>query len=170
MADQSQPWIVGASQDTSDPDILNNIDEHFRGTVDFFSLSDTVDNWQDPDANPDCATTPEETPVVIDVLANDTDPNGDPLEVVGVPTAGHGTVAVNPEGTLTYAPDENYNGPDAITYTITDPDGNEATSTVDVTVTPVNDAPDAVDDTRTTPINTPIILSLIHISEPTRPY
>ena len=161
MADQSQPWIVGASQDTSDPDILNNIDEHFRGTVDFFSLSDTVDNWQDPDANPDCATTPEDTPVVIDVLANDTDPNGDPLEVVGVPTAGHGTVAVNPDGTLTYTPDENYNGPDTITYTITDPDGNEATSTVDVTVTPVNDAPDAVDDTRTTPINTPIIIPVL---------
>ncbi len=57
MADQSQPWIIGASQDTSDPDALNNIDEHFRGTVEFFSLSDTVDNVdpddQDPTANPD---------------------------------------------------------------------------------------------------------------------
>lgn len=43
-ADQNQPWIIGAGQATSDPAILNNIDQHFAGTVEVFSLSDSVDN------------------------------------------------------------------------------------------------------------------------------
>jgi len=163
MADQSQPWIIGASQDTSDPDVLNNIDEHFQGTVEFFSLSDTVDNVDpnDPDANPDVAETQEDTPIIIDVLGNDTDPNGDPLSIVGVPTADNGTVSVNPDGTLTYTPDADYNGPDTITYTVTDPDGNTSTTTVDVTVTPVNDAPDAVNDNESTPFNTAVIIPVL---------
>lgn len=44
MADQSQPWIIGAGQSTSDPDMLNNIGDNFQGSVDFFSISDSVDN------------------------------------------------------------------------------------------------------------------------------
>jgi len=44
MGDQNQPWIVGAGQSGSDPDVLNNIDQHFGGKVEVFSLSDTVDN------------------------------------------------------------------------------------------------------------------------------
>ncbi len=161
MADLNQPWIVGASQDTSDPDILTNIDEHFQGTVEFFSLSDTVDNLQDPDADPDTAVTDEDTPVVIDVLANDTDPNGDPLDIVGTPTATNGTVTVNDDGTIRYVPNPNFNGTDTITYTITDPDGNTATSTVTVTVNPVNDAPEANPDSSVTPLNTPVTFAVL---------
>ncbi len=125
-----------------------------------FSISDTVDNIQDPVANPDEATTDEDTPVTIAVLDNDTDPNGDPLTVSGA-TAPNGTVAVNPDGTVTYTPDENFNGTDTITYTVTDPDGNEATTTVTVTVNPINDAPDAVDDAATTPLNTAVIIPVL---------
>ncbi|WP_225028196.1 Hint domain-containing protein [Xinfangfangia pollutisoli] len=44
MADQSQPWMIGTGQAGSDPGMLNNLDGYFQGTVDFFSLSDTVDN------------------------------------------------------------------------------------------------------------------------------
>ncbi len=161
MADQSQPWIVGAGQSHSDPNILNNIDSHFHGTVDFFSLSDTVDNNFAPEANPDEAETPEDTPVIIDVLANDTDPNGDTLSIDGTPTADHGTVTVNQDGTITYTPDENYNGPDTITYVVTDPDGNTATSTVAVNVTPVNDAPVANDDTATTTVGTAVVIPVL---------
>lgn len=161
MADQNQPWVVGASQDTSDPDILTNIDEHFQGTVEFFSLSDTVDNLQDPAANPDTATTAEDTPVTIDVLANDTDPNGDPLTVSGTPTARNGTVTVNPDGTLTYRPNPDFNGTDTITYTVTDPAGNTATSTVTVTVTPLNDAPEANPDSSVTALNTPVTFAVL---------
>lgn len=44
MADQNQPWLVGAGQSTSDPDVLNNIGDNFLGSVEFFSISDSVDN------------------------------------------------------------------------------------------------------------------------------
>ncbi|MGL4320679.1 MAG: Hint domain-containing protein, partial [Paracoccaceae bacterium] len=51
----NQPWIIGAGQTQSNPDILNDINQHFNGTVEMFSISDTVDNIgpQGPDANPD---------------------------------------------------------------------------------------------------------------------
>ena len=126
----NQPWIIGAGQANSDPNMLNNINQHFQGSVSMFQLSDTVDNLNgDPSANPDTATTAEDTPVTIPVLANDTDPTGQPLTVTTA-TAPNGTVTVNPNGTLTYTPNADYNGPDTITYTVTDPDGNTSTSTV----------------------------------------
>jgi hypothetical protein len=56
-----------------------------------------------PVANPDTATTPENTPVTVSVLGNDSDPEGDPLTVTGAtvdPTLG--SVVVNPDGTLTF--------------------------------------------------------------------
>lgn len=158
----SQPWIIGAGQSNSDAAILNNIDQYFQGSVEFFSLSDTVDNGpQAPVANPDTAETDEDTPVVIDVLENDTDPNGDPLTIDGTPTAENGTVTVNPDNTITYTPNPDYNGPDTITYRVTDPDGNTSTSTVTVTVNPVNDAPVANDDTATTSLNTAVIVPVL---------
>jgi hypothetical protein len=68
----NQPWMIGAGQATSSPNLLNNVDQHFQGSVSMFQLSDTVDNGGgDPDANPDTATTAEDTPVTIPVLAND---------------------------------------------------------------------------------------------------
>ncbi|MFN3824584.1 MAG: Hint domain-containing protein [Pseudorhodobacter sp.] len=154
----SQPWIIGAGQSNSDADALNNIDQYFQGSVEYFSLSDTVDNGaQGPVANPDTALTDEDVPVVIDVLENDTDP----LTIVGTPTADNGTVTVNPDGTITYTPDPDWNGTDTITYTVTDPDGNTASSTVTVTVNPVNDAPVANDDAATTPLNTAVVIPVL---------
>ncbi|MFN4170462.1 MAG: Hint domain-containing protein [Pseudorhodobacter sp.] len=158
----SQPWIIGAGQSNSDADALNNIDQYFQGSVEYFSLSDTVDNGaQDPVANPDTAETDEDVAVVIDVLENDTDPQDDPLTIVGTPTAENGTVTLNPDGTITYTPDPDWNGTDTITYTVTDPGGNTASSTVTVVVNPVNDAPVANDDTATTPLNTAVVIPVL---------
>jgi Ca2+-binding RTX toxin-like protein len=159
----SQPWMIGVSQELSDPAALNNLTEYFQGSVEMFSLSDTVDNGSGvPDANPDTVETDEDTSILsIPVLANDTDPTGQTLTIVGTPTAGSGTVAVNPDGTLSYTPDPDFNGTDTITYTITDPDGNEASSTVTVTVNPVNDAPIAVDDSASGAYNDPVVIDLI---------
>lgn len=161
MGGTNQPWMVGAGQSLSDPNMLNNLNEHFEGRVEMFQLSDTVDNLNgDPDANPDTATTDEDVPVTIPVLANDTDPTGQPLTVTTA-TAPNGTVTVNPDGTVTYTPDPNFNGTDTITYTVTDPDGNTDSSTVTVTVNPVNDAPVANDDSSTTALNTPVTLAVL---------
>lgn len=49
MGSVNQPWIIGAGQSLSNPNILNDINQHFAGSVDTFSLSDTVDNTNQPD-------------------------------------------------------------------------------------------------------------------------
>ncbi|MBU1224595.1 MAG: retention module-containing protein, partial [Gammaproteobacteria bacterium] len=91
-----------------------------------------------PVANPDTLSVNEDSPTTIDVLANDTDADGNVLFVDSA-SASNGTVVVNSDGTITYTPNPNYNGPDSITYTISDGQGGTATATVDVTVTAVND-------------------------------
>lgn len=93
----------------------------------------------------DVAATDEDTSVVIPVLANDPNPsaNGDPLAVLSVTVPSHGTAAINPDNTITYAPASNYNGTDSFSYTSTDHFGQTATATVSVTVRAVNDPPTA---------------------------
>src|SRR4051794_17309141 len=90
------------------------------------------------------------------VLANDVDVDGDVLTVTAASDPPHGTVTVNPNGSLSYVPDPNYNGPDSFTYTISDGHGGTDAATVRITVTPVNDAPDARDDAYTTAEDTPL--------------
>src|SRR2546422_7412901 len=83
------------------------------------------------------------------------------LAVGSVGTPAHGSAAMNPEGTITYTPALNYNGPDSFNYTISDGHGGTATATVDVTVTAVNDAPSAVDDAATTAEDTPATIAAL---------
>ena len=104
----------------------------------------------------DAVTTPEDTAVVIPVLANDTDGDGDTLSVTGVGTPAHGSAVINPDKTITYTPAANYHGPDSFTYTIGDGRAGIATATVDVTVTAVNDGPVAVNDAAATAEDTAV--------------
>ena len=120
-----------------------------------FSTCDVADSG--PVAEDDAAETDEDVAVTIDVLANDSDPDGDPLTVTSA-TATHGTVVNNGDGTLTFTPDADYNGDAEITYTVEDPSGNSATGHVAITVYPVNDDPVAEDDDVTTGSNTPVTL------------
>lgn len=159
----NQQWVIGAGQENSAPGIVNNLDQHFNGTVEWATFSDTVDNHEyndDPNPQPDTAVTDEDTPVTIPVLDNDTDPNNDTLTVTDG-SATHGTVTVNDDGSITYTPDQDYNGEDTITYTVRDPDGNTGTSTVTVTVNPVNDAPVAGDDAAETAFGTPVTVPVL---------
>ncbi len=95
------------------------------GTLNFTEIEQIlIDNGNHaPVAVDDSATSAINGSVVIDVLANDTDADGDPLSVQGVPTAMHGTVAVNADGTITYTPTPGYSGPDTITYEVVDGNG-----------------------------------------------
>jgi CshA-type fibril repeat protein len=113
-----------------------------------------------PIAVNDNATTNEDTPVTIPVLANDGDVDGDPLTVTGA-SAPHGTVAINPDGTITYTPNPDFNGTDTISYTISDGKGGTSTATVSVTVSPVNDAPAIVDDVAKTPRDEPVTIPVL---------
>ncbi|MFA5621374.1 MAG: Ig-like domain-containing protein, partial [Thermovirgaceae bacterium] len=104
---------------TYDPDFLRT--EEFRTEVEEIYRGEGIDQpsgWANrpPVANPDTAETDEDIPVIIDVLANDTDPDGHPLEVVSA-SAGNGTVVINSDGTVTYTPNEDYHGTDSFTYT-----------------------------------------------------
>ncbi len=109
----------------------------------------------------DLAATPEDTPVIIAVLANDTDADGDGLSVSAIQDLMHGTAVVNADGTITYAPAANFNGTGGFTYTLSDGHGGTATSSVSVTITPVNDGPAAEDDTATTVEDTAVSVPVL---------
>ncbi len=85
---------------------------------------------QAPVAADDTALTAPDTPLVLTVLGNDSDPDGDPLGVAVVTQGANGTVAVNPDGTLLYTPNPGFTGADSFTYTVTD--GNGGTDTAGV--------------------------------------
>ena len=99
-----------------------------------------------PVAVDDAGATNEDTDVTIDVLANDSDPEGDPISIFSVTQPANGTVVDNGDGTTTYTPNPDFNGNDTYTYTITDGNGGLANGLVTVTVTPVNDPPVAIED------------------------
>ncbi len=116
-------------------------------TVDVTPVNDA------PDAVDDSATTEEDEPVVVTVLANDVDLDGNSLTVQSVTQPAHGTAVINPDGTITYTPELGYSHAtdlDAFSYTVSDGNGGTDTATVSVAVTPVNDAPEAGDDAATT--------------------
>lgn len=105
------------------------------GECDTASVSITVNPVNDPPvANGDNATTPKNTEVTIAVLANDSDPDGDSLDVTGVTDPSHGQARVNEDETVTYNPNQGFTGSDSFTYTISDGNGDTAQATVNVEV------------------------------------
>ncbi len=126
----------------------------------------TINGTNDaPVSRPDTGSTPEETPINGNVLLYDTDIDNATLTVTqftvdtdGNSTqesftvsaggnntatiAGKGTLVISSNGDYSFTPVANYYGPiPQVTYTVSDGDGGSATSTLDLTVTPVNDAP-----------------------------
>ncbi|MGE0452153.1 MAG: Ig-like domain-containing protein [Vicinamibacteria bacterium] len=117
--------------------------------------------FEAPTPQDDQAATAEDTPVTIDALANDTDPDGDALSVEAVGAPAHGTAAFDADGSILYSPDPDYHGPDAFAYSVRDASGRTASATVHVTVAPVNDPPVAQPDTATTTANTPVSIPVL---------
>ncbi|MEZ9863022.1 Ig-like domain-containing protein [Vibrio breoganii] len=103
-----------------------------------------------PSAADDTATTLEDTPITIDVLANDADSDGDKLSIVEALVSPEVGVVEVVNGELKFTPAEDYVGPVEITYTISDGNGGSDTATVAVVVEPVNDLPIAFNDEITT--------------------
>jgi len=111
-----------------------------------------------PSAVNDTLTTNEDTQLLGDVSTNDTDPNLNPLSYTVLVNVLHGTLVLNANGSFTYTPALNYNGPDTFSYQVCD-NGIPAlcdTAVVFITVTPVNDKPVAVDDNTSTNSQTPV--------------
>jgi hypothetical protein len=131
--------------------------------TDTATVTVTVNPVNDPPvAVDDTAITSEDTAITITVLANDSDPESDPLSVIAASTPTTGTVVINapPTYTITYTPPSDFNGVITFTYTISD--GNAtATATVTVTVSAVNDPPVAVDDTATTNQDVAVVIDVL---------
>ena len=70
----------------------------------------------------------------LDVLANDSDADGEPFQITDHTTPGHGSVVLDAAGHFSYTPDADYVGSDTFSYTITDTEGAGATATVTINV------------------------------------
>ncbi|WP_236973391.1 Ig-like domain-containing protein [Maribacter sp. 6B07] len=157
----------GDGLDTPDEDVDNdgdptNDDSDNDGTPDYLDPDSNVDL----DVVDDAVTTPVNTPIEIDMLDND----------FGIPTDGtltvtdpsSGTVEINDGGTpddisddtITYVPNDGFEGTDTFEYTVCDLEGNCDTATITITVGEPIDL-DVVDDAVTTPVNTPIEIDIL---------
>ena len=115
-----------------------------------------------PTAVDDTIQTPENAPITFDSTDNDIDFDDDTLTVTTVTQPEHGSVTINPDGTLTYTPDPGYNGPDYFTVTISDGNGGTSTQGVLVIVTPANNRPpDAKDDSYDAPSDVDTVLRVL---------
>ncbi|MEE4639827.1 MAG: Ig-like domain-containing protein [Wenzhouxiangella sp.] len=138
------PWIRRA---------LRNPVQHKRevDTYRFENVTDTVtegevvfDN-QPPQANASAFTVDQDsTDNRLDVLANDSDPDGDALTIVAVSSAANGQVAISGDA-LSYTPAAGFFGTDQFSYTVDDGFDSQATATVTVTVNRANQLPEAND-------------------------
>jgi hypothetical protein len=130
-------FVFGSDAATNDTGwLIDNI------TIDDVRNAEPCTTNNPPDAVDDTAATTSSTPVTINVLANDTDPEEDTLSVTSVGDPPNGTAVRNADNTVTYTSDNNFTGNDSFTYTISDGRGSD-TATVRITVTAPN-RPDLV--------------------------
>ena len=96
-----------------------------------------------PSAGDDSATTKQDETVTINVLANDFDPDADPLSVDGFTYEGGGALVLNGDGTFSFTPVQGFSGQESFTYLVTDSQlgGEPAGATVTVTVNPGEQPP-----------------------------
>ena len=184
-ADSGSAYVYGVSGWTAIPDSeagatnatsytvndLTNEEEYgfwirARNTVGASEASDPVTATPvntTPTAVDDATPTAEGTAVDIDVVANDTDLEGDTLQVTSVTIPSNGTAVIKPGSatTITYTPNSSFHGSDSFTYVVSDGNGGTDTGTVTVTVTAVDDEPanrsprfnEGLNTTRTVPEN-----------------
>ncbi len=99
-----------------------------------------------PVAVGDSYSTPEDATLSVStalgVLGNDDPVDGDSLtaSLVSGPSNA-ASFTLNTDGSFSYSPTANYNGPDSFVYRASDGNGGSDTATVNLTVDPVNDAP-----------------------------
>jgi hypothetical protein len=112
-----------------------------------------------PVAQNDTASTTKNTATTFSVLANDTDPDGDKLTVTNLSTPTSGKVVLNADGTVTYTPATGFAGTATFTYKAFD--GLAYSNTATVTVTVIDRAPVAVNDSATTTKGTAVVISVL---------
>ena len=119
----------------------------------------TITVTEEDDKTPDMETTIEEVPVIVNVLENDNFSNPDAVSVTPVISPSNGTIVVNPDNTVMYTPNADFEGEDTFTYTVvvSNPDGTTTTETETTTVTiTVSPEADIMLDIDTTLEDTPV--------------
>jgi VCBS repeat-containing protein len=115
-------------------------------------LNTTVTN-QAPTAVADTYSTTEDTALTVSapgVLANDSDPDGNPLTAVLVSGPIHGSLTLDANGSFSYTPEADYHGTDSFTYRASDGTLESNQATVTIAITAANDGPTAADDAYST--------------------
>jgi len=113
-----------------------------------------------PVAQDDQVSLDQDSQVIIAVLDNDSDPDGDPLAIAAVTQPEHGQVVINGDQ-LVYTPDSGYSGSDSFSYSIHDGRGGQASAQVQVEVHPANGAPEAQDDQASTQPGTAVTIAVL---------
>lgn len=134
------------------------------GTSNLATVTINVTSVNDaPVANPNSYIIAEDivlnVPVLIGLLANDTDQENQPLSAILTSQASNGTVLLNVNGSFTYTPAANFFGSDSFTYVASDGGASSQPATVTITITAVNDAPIANSDNYTADENIPLVIS-----------
>ncbi len=155
--------------DPVNPETFSYTIEDSYGAQDTATVSVMVNDA--PEALDDSKSTDEDTPVEIFVLSNDSDPNGDAIEILAgsVTSPSNGTASVNDNGTpldrtddfIDYTPDADFFGSDSFAYQVTDGGLDSTPATVEVTVNSVNDDPVAQDDNERTNTGIPNTFSVL---------
>ncbi len=111
----------------------------------------------------DAFTTNEDESLTMNVLANDQDAEGSTLTIDNFSPTSNGSLTLQDDGQLLYEPNPDYFGTDKFNYQANDGNGGLSEPTlVEITVLPVNDAPNAVPDTRTTDEDTPLNIAILN--------
>jgi hypothetical protein len=102
--------------------------------------------------------------VVVPVIANDYDPDGEAILVASAGAPRHGTTAVVSASTVSYTPDPGFVGTDTFEYTIADGNGTEASAMVEIRLLEpdaANRAPDVVDDASDARAGVPVVIDVL---------
>jgi hypothetical protein len=134
-------YTIGDGTDTDTATVLVEVDN--TGPI---AVDDTVSLAEDGSA-------------LFTPLANDSDPDGDALQIVAIGTAAHGSAVVNDDGTVGYTPAANFNGTDTVTYAVSD-GVRDALGSITLTVSPVEDLPNLTDDALFTPPDDPLVIDV----------
>jgi gliding motility-associated-like protein len=137
-------------------------DEDSTGECDNATVSVSIASVDDePDAVNDNVTIDEDSDTTMNVLDNDTGLGDGGINVTIATDVSHGDIQVNPDNTITYVPDDNYNGDDEFSYQVSDGDDDSDIAVVDLTIEPVNDIPVANDDSLSTLEDTEVTVDVL---------
>ena len=148
-------WGAGEIEDN----IYHQFDNEYLPLVTFESGPPVA-----PVAIYDAIVAAEDTASVIDILANDTDVNGnidrDSVVITQVPS--HGSVTLMEDGRVEYMPNVGWLGADTFNYYVSDNTGlNSNTATVEIMTEGGNAMPMAVYDARATEINDSVLIDIL---------